>query len=391
LSCHGAGRVFFFPAKIDGSNQLMQNRIYLADTTLRDGEQAAGVAFALEEKIAIARKLVEVGVHEIECGIPAMGEHEQNHVTHIARLGLGIRVMTWNRAVVSDIQASLRCGVPAVAVSIPVSDLHIHNKLGKTRHWVIHQLRTAVEFAKSANLYVCAGAEDASRADEDFLAEFAAVAEAAAADRIRFSDTVGHLDPFQIHHRVSRFKRHTNLPIEIHTHNDFGMATANALAGVRAGAAYVSTTVLGLGERAGNAALEEVALALKCIHGFDVGLRLSLLPGLCRYVAQASGRAIPAGKPIVGSRIFAHESEIHADAVLKDPRNYEAYSPETLGLSREIAMGIYSGRRALSYRLQQLGVLREPEQLSDLVRKVRSLSARVKRGVTDDELLGLCR
>jgi homocitrate synthase NifV len=285
----------------------------------------------------------------------------------------------------------LSCGVSAVAVSIPASDLHIETKLGKSRDWVLQRLREAVSFAKGQGLYVCAGAEDASRSDERFLAEFAAAAELSGADRIRFSDTVGKMDPFSMYERVSRLHSQVRVPIEIHTHNDFGMATANALAGIRAGAAFVSTTVLGLGERAGNAALEEVALALIQLYGVDSGLHLSRLPGLCRYVAQASGREIPAGKPIVGSRIFSHESEIHADGVLKDPRNYEPYSPEELGLTREIALGRHSGRRALSYRLDKLGILKRPEQIEDLVKNVRSFSAHLKRGVTDDELTELCR
>jgi homocitrate synthase NifV len=365
------------------------NRIYVTDTTLRDGEQMAGVAFSVEEKVVIARMLDGLGVHEIECGIPAMGNEEQRVVIKMVNLGLAARLITWNRAVISDVEASLRCGVSDVAISLPVSDLQIANKLARTRDWVLRKLRAAVKFAKKEELYVSVGAEDASRADEDFLAEFGLVAQDCGADRLRFSDTVGQSDPFTIFDKVSRLKLRINLPIEIHTHNDFGLATANALAGIRGGAAFVSTTVLGLGERAGNAALEEVVMALTHLYGVDTGMDISLLPALCEYVSQASGREIPPGKPIVGGKIFSHESEIHASAVIKNPSNYEPYPPEKLGREREIILGKYSGRRALSYRLSRLGLAQGAENLSDLLQRVRCLSDRLKRALSDDELIEL--
>jgi homocitrate synthase NifV len=369
----------------------MNNRIYVTDTTLRDGEQAAGVAFSEEEKVVIAKMLDRLGVHEIECGIPAMGLEEQRAVIRMVKLGLSARLITWNRAVISDVEASLRCGVSAVAISVPVSDFQIANKLGKTRGWVLGKLRSAVEFARKNGLYVCVGAEDASRANEDFLAEFGLLAEAFGADRLRFSDTVGQTDPFIIFDKLSRLKLRIKLPIEIHAHNDFGLATANALAGIRAGAAFVSTTVLGLGERAGNAALEEVLMALTHLYGVDIGLDIAALPALCEYVSKACGREIPADKPVVGSKIFCHESEIHAAAVIKNPGNYEPYPPEKVGKQREIALGKYSGRRGVSYRLSRLGMVGKGRDLGDLVPQVRRLSDHLKRSLSDEELIDLCR
>lgn len=363
-------------------------QISICDTTLRDGEQTPGVAFNAEEKCAIARMLDELGVPEIECGTPAMGEQEQQAVRSIVDLELAARITAWNRAVVTDIKHSMRCGVAAVAISLPASDFQIANKVKKSREWVLERLRCAVDFAKKNKLYVCVGAEDASRGDEEFLAEFGTLAKDCGADRLRFSDTIGWLDPFRVCEKVERLAREVGLPVEIHTHNDFGMATANALAGIRGGATFVSTSVLGLGERAGNAALEEVVMALKHVWGVDLGLRVSELPRICRYVAQASGRNISPGKPIVGDKIFFHESEIHADGVIKNPRNYEPFSPDELGLSREISLGKHSGTRALAFRLRRLGIVKEDGEVADMVRTIRS--SPMKRALTDADLIRMC-
>ena len=349
------------------------------------------MAFHTDEKLFIAKMLAELGVPEIECGIPAMGPEEQRVVKSLIKLDVPARLITWNRAVRSDVEASLSCGISAVAISCPVSDFQIAHKLGKSREWVLEQLRGTVDFAKKKNLYVCVGAEDASRADEGFLAEYGALAQSCGADRLRFSDTLGLLDPFQVYDKISRLAACVDLPLEIHTHNDFGMATANALAGVRAGATYVSVTVLGLGERAGNAPLEEVSMALTHVYGAATGIRVSLLPALCGYVSRAADRPISPAKPIVGSKIFSHESEIHAAAVIQNPANYESYAPEQLGLKREISVGKYTGRRALSYRLRHLGIVKGDEDLSRLIPQVRSLSSRIKRTLSDTELLELCR
>jgi Isopropylmalate/homocitrate/citramalate synthases len=228
--------------------------IIIDDTTLRDGEQTAGVAFSLAEKIAIARLLDDMGVQELECGIPAMGADEQRAVKALVDLGLNARLLTWNRALVEDIRASLACGVGAVDISLSVSDLHIRHKLRKSRSWVREQLKVALGFAKQHDLYVSVGGEDASRADLDFLVDLMELARSLGADRFRFCDTLGLLDPFSTYEKIRYLAERVELDIEVHTHNDLGMATANAIAGVRAGARFVNTTVNGLGERAGNAA-----------------------------------------------------------------------------------------------------------------------------------------
>ncbi len=274
--------------------------IKIDDTTLRDGEQTAGVVFANDEKIHIAKMLDKVGVHQIESGIPAMGGDEKDAIKKIAGLGLNCSVLAWNRPVKSDIEASVECGVDAVALSISTSDIHIEHKLRKSREWVLETMKSGVDFAKSHNLYVSVNAEDASRSDMEFLLQFARTARDAGADRLRYCDTLGILDPFETFMRVKNVIDIIGIDLEMHTHNDFGMAIANAIAGIKAGAIYVNTTINGLGERAGNAAFEEFVMALKYVEGVDMGFNTTLFRNLSEYVARASNRVLPTWKPIVG-------------------------------------------------------------------------------------------
>ncbi len=373
-------------------NNVTDRQIIIDDTTLRDGEQTAGVVFSLKEKKRIARMLDEIGVGELECGIPAMGREEQAAVRALVELGLQARLITWNRATVADIQASLATGVRAVDISLSVSDLHIANKLRKDRGWVKEQLKRALGFAKEHDLYVSVGGEDSSRADLEFLAELMEIARSLGAERFRYCDTLGILDPFTTFDHISYLRRRVpDLDIEVHTHNDLGMATANAIAGIKAGARFVNTTVNGLGERAGNAALEEVVMALKHACGVDPGIDTRRLVEISRFVGQASSRPVPEWKAVVGERVFAHESGLHADGVLKFPGNYEGFDPGEVGLSRQLVVGKHSGRNGLGYRLRQLGIELNRLELDDLLERVRSISQRNKRPLTDGELLTLCR
>ena len=363
--------------------------VRIDDTTLRDGEQTAGVVFSNDEKIRIACLLDAVGVHQIEVGIPAMGGDEKETIKRIVGLGLNASILAWNRAVVSDVEHSIDCGVDSVAISMSASDIHIEHKLQKSRQWVLDQIRRCVAFAKQHDLYVSVNAEDASRADLEFLLRFDQAARQEGADRLRFCDTLGILDPFDTYNVISFLKKEGGLDIEMHTHDDFGMATANALAGIKAGATYVNTTVNGLGERAGNAALEEVVMALKYLGKVDMGLKTSRLRELSECVAASSARTIPAWKSIVGTNVFAHESGIHADGVIKNPLNYEAFPPEDVGLERQIVVGKHSGSRTIYRKFQEFGFELSKEECNGVLALVRTRAVELKRALFDKELMYL--
>lgn len=366
---------------------MSKNDIIIVDTTLRDGEQTAGVVFANGEKLRIAKLLDEIGVPQIEAGVAVMGGDEKEAIKAICRAGLKASIMGWNRPVIKDIEASLECGVDAVAISISTSDIHIKHKLKESREWVLEQMVNATRFAKKEGMYISVNAEDASRSEMEFLLEFARAAKEAGADRLRYCDTVGIMEPFTIYDRIKRIRDEVDIDIEMHTHNDFGMATANALSGVKAGAKYIGVTVLGLGERAGNAALEEVVMALKHLYNIDLNFKTKMFVELAEYVSRASGRELPIWKAIVGSNMFAHESGIHADGVQKNPKTYEAFQPEEVGLQRQIVIGKHSGTAALKAKFAEFGIELTDPQAQVLLPKIRSTTVSLKRNLFDKELM----
>lgn len=361
--------------------------IKIVDTTLRDGEQTAGVVFSNEEKCRIADLLDESGVYQIEAGIPAMKGDEKEAIKNVVRGNHRASILGWCRAVTEDITDAIECGLDAVCVSIPVSDVHIEKKLKKDRAWVHETITRAINFAKSHGLYVSCNAEDASRTRMEDLITFVRIAKDAGADRLRFCDTVGILGPSQTAAKIEILRQEIGMPIEIHTHNDFGMATANSIAGFKAGAEFISVTVNGLGERAGNAALEEVVMALKYVENYPVSFDFSKLKALSELVAQASGREIPLSKPIVGRNIFTHEAGIQVDGLAKEPKTYEVFDPSEIGGVRQILIGKHSGKSAVRMKFKEFGIDLDEVLSEKILNVVREKAVEMKRHLFDKELI----
>lgn len=372
--------------------------IRLIDATLRDGEQAVGVIFTRREKAQIANLLAAIGVPAVEGGFPALGPEERDCVKSIVDSGFEVKkfgraagpleVYAFARARREDVKAAADCGVHGVLISISTSETHIERKYGRSREWVLERIREAAEEAKSQNLEFCISAEDASRTDISFLIEYYQLAESLGAAYVRYCDSLGIHDPFSTYERIKKIRQFVSTPVEMHMHNDFGKATANVLAGIRAGARSVAASIGGLGERVGNSPLEEVVMSLKYLHGVDLGIDTTRFREVAEYVAGASQRAIPIWKAIIGTNVFAHESGIHADGILKNPANYEAFSPEAVGLERQMVIGKHSGSNALIHKFKdEFGIEMDGETANKLLDRVRDAAVELKRPLFEKELM----
>jgi homocitrate synthase NifV len=349
-------------------NGMAKRTIHFIDTTLRDGAQAPGVCFQPAEKKAIARSLAAMGLDELEIGIPAMGPMEVEDIQSLLALGLNCRLSVWCRARMEDLLAAARCAVEAVHISLPVSNILLH-ALGKNRQWVCEQLYTLVPMALARFRQVTVGAQDATRAEPAWLVGFAQTVGRLGAHRLRIADTVGIGRPSAIANLIGLLAATTpDLPLEFHGHNDLGMATANSLAAAEAGAAALSMTVNGLGERAGNAALEQLVMVLRQHPNLTCRARSQNLAAVCSQVAQASQRPIGPAQPVVGEMAFTHESGIHCHALAAQPAAYAPFAPELAGHNgHRFVLGSHSGRAGIRHLFERAGITASHDQLSRLM------------------------
>ncbi|QYZ77950.1 2-isopropylmalate synthase [Methanofollis formosanus] len=364
---------------------LFSEKIRFFDTTLRDGEQTPGVSLKPAEKLQIATMLADLGIATIEAGSAAASEGEREAIALIADAGLGAEVATFVRALPGDIDDAVACGVDCVHLVVPVSDLHIQAKLRKTRDAVCTMAWEAVEYAKDHGLVVELSGEDASRADQEFLAMLFAGGVERGADRLCFCDTVGLMTPELVAEQIPAL---LSAPLSIHCHDDLGLALANTIAALKAGATAAHVTVNGLGERAGNTALEELAVALEHLYGVETGLRIEKIYPLATTVSRLTNVPLPTNKAIVGEMAFTHESGIHAHGVLRDASTYEPLTPESVGRTRRIVLGKHSGSASVGAALKELGYHCTEVQHAEIVARVKALGDEGRR-VTDADLMAI--
>jgi homocitrate synthase NifV len=384
--------------RIERESSPVSSRPYLVDTTLRDGEQMPRVAFTVEQKVAIARELAAVGIAELEVGTPAMGSVETEAIRAIGELHLPCRLTGWCRATEEDLAMARDCGLQAVHLSLPGSPILIET-LGKSTSWVLDRIETLVASASRSFDFVSLGLQDATRTPMSFLLDCAQAARNSGVRRFRLADTVGRLTPMATARWIRTVQSAVeDLPLGFHAHNDLGMAAANALTALESGATSVDVTVGGIGERAGNAALEQVVLAN--LHSLGDSRESACIAGLdptrlCRLSSMVSRYAcveFEPHRPVVGSRIFHHESGIHVDAMERDRRAYELFAPQMIGREdRRVLVGKHSSTRALRKRLIELGIDLTRSQAAKLLPDVRRKATEKKDALSDGELVNLYR
>lgn len=366
----------------------LADKIYIFDTTLRDGEQTPGVALTVDEKMQIAQKLNNLGVDKIEVGFPASSKGEIESAKRINSLSLDSTLVGLARSLERDIDAVIDSDLGYVHTFIGTSPLHRDYKLKMSKQAIIETAVNAVEYAKDHGLTVEFSAEDATRTERDFLFEVFRSVVDAGADFLDVPDTVGVLTPVFTRELITDIRNNFSAPISVHFHNDFGLATANSLTAIECGANQAHVTINGLGERTGNCSLEELVITLKVAYGIDLGLDTTRLYSLSHLVGRFTGVKMPVNKPIVGDNAFAHESGIHVHGILNNANTYEPMSPELVGHSRRIVLGKHTGANALKSKLKEYHIDLNDDQFCKVFEEIKSLGDSGKC-VTDDDLIAI--
>lgn len=362
----------YFVSPFNNSVDLkFPGNITIYDTTMRDGEQTPGVCLRTPEKLKIARKLDELGIHQIEAGFPIVSNEEKRSVKAIVNEDLNAEILVLSRTKKEDIETAIDCGVDGIITFMATSNLHLKHKLKITKEEALNICMKSIEYAKDHGIFVAFSAEDATRTDINFLKEIYKKAEDYGADRVHIADTVGAISPQGADYLVRELRKDIKTEIAMHCHNDFGMALSNSISGLLAGATAVSTTVNGIGERAGNTSLEEIVMALKIIYNIDLGFNIEHFFELSKIVEELTKVKVPDNKPIVGRNVFRHESGIHVDAVIEEPLTYEPFLPEMIGHHRRIVLGKHSGCRAVKAKLDECGIEVTKDELCKIVEQIK--------------------
>lgn len=364
------------------------NHIRIFDTTLRDGEQTPGVSVNPEKKIKIASRLDELGVDAIEAGFPIVSQGEREAIKTIAKQGLNANIYGLARSVQADIDAALACDLEYLHTFIATSDIHMQYKLNMTQEQVLEHAIWSVEYAKKHGFQVEFSAEDATRSDRGFLIRVFKSVEEAGADRIDIPDTVGYATPEYISSLVGEVANNISLPISMHCHDDFGQAVANSLAGINSGANCAHVTINGIGERAGNASLEEFVMSLHCLYNKKTNIRTELLYETSKFVSNTMGIIVQPNKAIIGENAFGHESGIHTHGIINNPLTYEPISPELVGRKRWLQAGKHAGAHGIKAMLNEFGVQPTAEELQKIVEEQKIISDKGK-SITTAELLSI--
>lgn len=365
---------------------MINSTIIIEDTTLREGEQTPGVALSTDDKLSIVKVLDSINVPMIEVGIASMGGNEKAFIEKAAELNTKATLIGWNRAKLDDIKCSIDCGLNAVHIGVPVSDIHLNASLRKDRIWLYHEVQNLIKYSKDKGLFVSVSAEDASRTKKSDLLEYAKYIKESGADRLRLSDTLGLFNPLDFYDLVKNVVEQTGIDVQIHAHNDLGLAMANVLAGVQAGAKYVQATINGWGERVGLVGLEVVVIALKRILGIETGITHNKFPEVCSLVASLFNRSIPPWQAIVGSDIFIQESGIHVSASINDSSAFEPFPPEWVWKQHSFVAGKHSGSKGIQYILNNEGINVSREESSRLLPLIREKAIQKKSYLTTEEL-----